>query len=98
MWRVSPVINRSPPTCLASGVTVSKPCSDSVCRYRRGKLTTSDVDVIFTPGAGDERQDKGMIKALCSRLFRLGIVTHVLRECPPRHHTNQFINCSESLN
>ncbi|BEJ01068.1 hypothetical protein CcaverHIS631_0509250 [Cutaneotrichosporon cavernicola] len=57
--------------------------------YRRGKETTSDVDVVFRPPKGNETA--AVLGALLRRLIRFGIITHVLqlseRETgTPLHH------------
>ncbi|GMK55276.1 hypothetical protein CspeluHIS016_0203320 [Cutaneotrichosporon spelunceum] len=57
--------------------------------YRRGKETTSDVDVVFRPQKGEETG--ALLGALRRRLTRFGIITHVLqlseRETgTPLHH------------
>jgi DNA polymerase mu len=45
--------------------------------YRRGKGTTSDVDVVFRPARGEETA--ALLGRLRRRLLRFGIITHVLR-------------------
>ncbi|KLT45462.1 Nucleotidyltransferase [Cutaneotrichosporon oleaginosum] len=68
-------------------------CSQTITGgYRRGKETTSDVDVVFRPPFGQHENETGaLIDALRRRLLRFGIITHVLqlseRETgTPLHH------------
>ncbi|KAG8932614.1 hypothetical protein FRC02_000864 [Tulasnella sp. 418] len=57
-------------------------CMHTICGgYRRGKLESNDVDVVFThPLKGTE---KGLCKALVARLQAMGVVTSLL-------HTSSF--------
>ncbi|BEJ16312.1 hypothetical protein CspHIS471_0509170 [Cutaneotrichosporon sp. HIS471] len=69
---------------------LSPGCAQTITgSYRRGKETTSDVDVVFRPPKGQETA--ALLGALLRRLIRFGIITHVLqlseRETgTPLHH------------
>lgn len=49
-----------------------------LCRYRRGKPESNDIDIIFThPSA---KSAKNLCGRLVERLRSAGLVTHVMRE------------------